>query len=211
MHRFKSAILAIFHFCQNGTFEPVREIQNFFWPKLFFWSIMKMAIRIFFRIMTQGPPNPGFMQENVQKGDFLKKPSWELKTFCCFRFLWISPRSGTLNWKRLVLLLSKILYKKCVLVFPYPTGVLNLKNLWPTIIYQFEYFGTPLSWLVHALCIRFYTDNKSVSDFGIASIPVLMFWRKALKIKTWEAVYLFKIHGTWQKLIGKTKITSLWV
>ena len=27
MHRFKSAILAIFHFCQNGTFEPVHEIQ----------------------------------------------------------------------------------------------------------------------------------------------------------------------------------------
>ena len=40
MHGFKSAILAIFHFCQNGTFEPVYEIQNFFWPKAFFWSIM---------------------------------------------------------------------------------------------------------------------------------------------------------------------------
>ena len=23
--------------------------------------------------MSQGPPNPGFMQEKVQKGDFLKK------------------------------------------------------------------------------------------------------------------------------------------
>ena len=29
--------------------------------------------------MTQGPPNPGFMQEKVQKGDFLKKPSRKLK------------------------------------------------------------------------------------------------------------------------------------
>ena len=27
---------AIFQFCQNGTFEPVHEIQNFFWPKVFF-------------------------------------------------------------------------------------------------------------------------------------------------------------------------------
>ena len=45
MHGFKSAILAIFHFCQNGTFEPVHEIQIFFWPKAFFWSIMKMATR----------------------------------------------------------------------------------------------------------------------------------------------------------------------
>ena len=29
------------------------------------------------------------------------------------RFLWISRRPGTLNWKQLVFLLSKILYKKC--------------------------------------------------------------------------------------------------
>ena len=26
----------VFQFCQNGTFEPVHEIQNFFWPKAFF-------------------------------------------------------------------------------------------------------------------------------------------------------------------------------
>ena len=31
--------------------------------------------------MPQGPPNPGFMQEKVQKVDFLKKPSQELKFF----------------------------------------------------------------------------------------------------------------------------------
>ena len=29
--------------------------------------------------MSQGPPNQGFMQEKVQKGDFVKKPSRELK------------------------------------------------------------------------------------------------------------------------------------
>ena len=39
---------------------------------------MKVAIKKN-RIMSQGPPNPGFMQEKVQKGDFLKKPSWKLK------------------------------------------------------------------------------------------------------------------------------------
>ena len=65
------AILAIFHFCQNGTFEPVHEILNFIWPKEFFCSIMEMAIRKFFHNMSQGLPNPGFMQEKVQKGDFL--------------------------------------------------------------------------------------------------------------------------------------------
>ena len=31
--------------------------------------------------MPQGPPNPGFMQEKVQKGDFLKKLSEELNFF----------------------------------------------------------------------------------------------------------------------------------
>jgi hypothetical protein len=36
---------------------------------------MKMAIGKKFHNMSQGTPNPGFMQEKVQKGDFLKKPS----------------------------------------------------------------------------------------------------------------------------------------
>ena len=81
MHGFKSAILAIFHFCQKGTFKPMREIQKKFCAKVFFWSIMKMAIRIFLRSMSQDLPNLGFMQEKVQKGDFLQKDSRELKFF----------------------------------------------------------------------------------------------------------------------------------
>jgi hypothetical protein len=32
-----------------------------------------------FSNFAKGPPNPGFMQEKVQKGDFLKKDSRELK------------------------------------------------------------------------------------------------------------------------------------
>ena len=65
MHRFKSAILAIFQFFQNGTFEPMHEI----WKKndQIFWSIMKMAIRKNIYNVSQGPPNPGFMQETVQQ------------------------------------------------------------------------------------------------------------------------------------------------
>ena len=58
--------------------------------------------------MSQGPPNPGFMQEKVQKGDFLKKPSRELKNYFCFRFLSIPQTPG-----RLVFLLSKKLYRQC--------------------------------------------------------------------------------------------------
>ena len=37
--------------------------------------------------MSQGPPNPGFTKEKVQKGDFLKKQSRELKKYFGFRFL----------------------------------------------------------------------------------------------------------------------------
>ena len=33
IHGFKSAILAEWKNCQNGTFEPVHEIQNFFLAK----------------------------------------------------------------------------------------------------------------------------------------------------------------------------------
>ena len=35
MHGFKTAIFAKMKNCQNGTFEPVHEIQNLFWPKHF--------------------------------------------------------------------------------------------------------------------------------------------------------------------------------
>ena len=117
MHGFKSAILAIFQFCQNGTFEPVHEIQKNFGPKALFWSNMKMTIRKNFHNMSQGPPNPGFMQEKVQKGDFLKKPSRKLKNYFCFRFLWIPQTPGRVNQKWLVFLPSKYLDRQCVVNF----------------------------------------------------------------------------------------------
>ena len=63
MYGFKSAILAIFHFCQKYTFE------------------------VLYKKMSQGPPNPGFMKEKVQKGDFQKKSSRELKNYFRFMFL----------------------------------------------------------------------------------------------------------------------------
>ena len=86
MHGFKSAILAKMKNCQNGTFKPVYEIKNFFWPNVFFWSIMEMAIRNFFHNMSQGLPNPGFMQEKVQKGDFLWCPMMKTNFNPFFRF-----------------------------------------------------------------------------------------------------------------------------
>ena len=79
-------ILAKMENCQNGTFEPVHEIWKMFWPKAFFWSIMKMAIRKFFHNISQGLPNPGFMQEKVQKGDFLWCPMMKKIFNPFFRF-----------------------------------------------------------------------------------------------------------------------------
>ena len=66
MHGFKSAILTISQFLQNGTFEPMYEIWN---------SAKNIFLRLYENIhdMSQGPPNPGFMQKKVQKEDFLKK------------------------------------------------------------------------------------------------------------------------------------------
>ena len=74
---------------------------------------MKIGIRKNIHNLSQDPPNPGFIKENVQKGNFLKKDSRESKNFSCFRFLGISRRPGTLNWERVVFLPSKNLYKKC--------------------------------------------------------------------------------------------------
>ena len=42
---------------------------------------MKIAIIKNIHNMSEGPPNPGFMLEKVQKGDFLKKGLGELIFF----------------------------------------------------------------------------------------------------------------------------------
>jgi hypothetical protein len=39
--------------------------------------------------------------------------------------------------------IEKIKKVEIFLVFPNPMGILNQKNLWPTLIYQFEHSGTP--------------------------------------------------------------------
>ena len=51
-------------------------IQVFRWPKK-----CEMEIKKNIHNLSQGPLNPGFMQEKVQKGDFLKKPLRGLNFF----------------------------------------------------------------------------------------------------------------------------------
>ena len=60
MHGFKNDILAIFQFWQNGTFEPMHEIQIFFFGQKtsFELSIMLMTFTEKISTMSKGPPNP---------------------------------------------------------------------------------------------------------------------------------------------------------
>ena len=96
MHRFKSAILAIFSFCQNGTFESVHGIQNFC-PKDFFWGTMKVPFTKNIHKLFQGPPNPGFRSVKVQNGTFFKKDSRDFKNYFYLGFLWIPSKPGKQN------------------------------------------------------------------------------------------------------------------
>ncbi len=57
----------------------MHEILKSFWPKVFFLKHYENANKKKNHNLSQGPPNPGFMQKKVQRGDFLKKDSVEMK------------------------------------------------------------------------------------------------------------------------------------
>ena len=101
----KIAKMALLNLCM--------KFEIFFGQKHSFEALWKWQQEKKSHNLSQGPPNPGLMQEKGQKGDFLKKDSRELFFFSCFRFLWFSQRPGTLNWERVVFLPSKNLYRKC--------------------------------------------------------------------------------------------------
>ena len=121
---FKSAILAIFHFWQNGSFEPLHEIQKMFLPIAFFWSIMKLLIVKIFRKCPRVHQihnhrgNVDAMSiikvsQRTKRGFFLKKPSRDLKNYFCFGWVWIPQTPGRVNWKWLVFLPPKSMYRQC--------------------------------------------------------------------------------------------------
>ena len=76
--------------------------SNFLGAKNILLKHYKMAMRNFIHKLSQGPPNPGLLQEKVQKGDFLRKPSRKLKNYFCFRIVRIPRTPGRVNWKLLV-------------------------------------------------------------------------------------------------------------
>ena len=75
----------------------VHGIQKLFWPKDFFWSVMKMTFTKNIPIMSQGPPNPGFRYLILENWDFLKKDSQDFKNSFWFGFLWILSKTGEQN------------------------------------------------------------------------------------------------------------------
>jgi hypothetical protein len=84
MQGFKSALLEKLKNCQNGTFETVHEIRNFFLAKSILLKHYENYNKKNIRNLSQGPPNQGFMQGNVQKGNFLKKPSARIEKLFLF-------------------------------------------------------------------------------------------------------------------------------
>jgi hypothetical protein len=89
--------LAVFPVSQNGTFEPMHEIQKNFWPKDFFWCIMKVPYTKNICNLFKGPPNPGFRSVKVQTETFLKKDSRDFKNSFYLGFLWIPSKPRKQN------------------------------------------------------------------------------------------------------------------
>ena len=93
MQGFKNAVLAIFPFCQNGTFEPLHEIKKFFGSKDFFRGIMNVPYTKNIQNLFQGLPNPRLRSVKVKTETFLKKDSRDFKNSFYLGFLWISSAS----------------------------------------------------------------------------------------------------------------------
>ena len=70
---------------------------NFFWPKTFLSSIMKVAFIKNLHKMSQGLPNPWFRSAKVKIGYSQKKTSQDLKKYFCFRIVWIPWMPGRVN------------------------------------------------------------------------------------------------------------------
>ena len=87
------SLLAKWHF---WTFTWNSKI---FFAKALFWSIMKLTLIKSFQKMSQGPPNWWLRSAKVQKEDFLKKPSRDLKNYFCCWFIWIPRTPGRVNYK----------------------------------------------------------------------------------------------------------------
>ena len=91
--------LKILKNCQNGTFLPMHENQKIFGPNAFIWSAKKVPFRDFIQNMSQALSKCLSKWIKVDKWDYLKNPSHELKNYFCLGFLWIPRKTGRQNWR----------------------------------------------------------------------------------------------------------------
>ena len=87
--------------------------MKFFLTKSILLKDYENAFKKKYSYMSQGPPNPGFMQEKVQKGDFRKKPWQELIFFVVLGSYESLEGAWNTKLEAASFLMSKILYKQC--------------------------------------------------------------------------------------------------
>ena len=71
--------------------------SKLFWPKDFFWGIMKVPCTTNIHNLFQGPTNPGFRSVKVQIETFLKRDSRDFKNSFYSEFVWFPSKPGKQN------------------------------------------------------------------------------------------------------------------
>ena len=113
-----------FSFLAKWHFWTLAWNSKLFLPIVFFWSIMKLLIVKIFRKCPRVHQihnhrgNVDAMSiikvsQRTKRGFFLKKPSRDLKNYFCFGWVWIPQTPGRVNWKWLVFLPPKSMYRQC--------------------------------------------------------------------------------------------------
>jgi hypothetical protein len=68
------------------------------------------------------------------------------------------------------------------LVSPNPMGLLNQKNLWPTMIYQFEHLGHPNIHLFPELCAFLFLEKTTLCEISFNGTVLKIQLRKLSQI-----------------------------
>ena len=127
--------------CRNGTFLPVDEIWNFWGTNDFIWSAMKVPFCDFIQNLPQAPSICISMWIKVNKWNYLKNPSQESKNYFCFRFLWISKKTGRQTWNNIFNFLknkNKFWKKQKYILF---SGPMYSYFQWTQFLLQFLHFA----------------------------------------------------------------------
>ena len=86
---------------------------KFFGPNAFIWSTMKVPFCDFIQNLSQAPSKCLSKWIKVDKWDYFKNPSQELKISFCLGFLWIPKKTGRQNWRGPIFLRFNLVKKQC--------------------------------------------------------------------------------------------------